>query len=46
MKILLEPSGAVTAAAALAGKLPEGLGRTGLLLSGGNVDLDFLAELS
>jgi len=46
MKMLVEPSGAVTAAAALAGKLPEGLGRTGLLLSGGNVDLDFLAELS
>jgi threonine dehydratase len=46
MKMLVEPSGAVTAAAALSGKLPEGLGRTGLLLSGGNVDLDFLAELS
>jgi threonine dehydratase len=46
LKILVEPSGAVTGAAALAGKLPAGLGRTGLVLSGGNVDLDFLAELS
>ena len=46
MKILVEPSGAVAAAAALAGKLPKGLGRTGLIISGGNVDLEMLAELS
>jgi threonine dehydratase len=46
MKILVEPSGAVTAAAALSGKLPKELGRTGLVLSGGNVDLEMLAELS
>ncbi len=46
MKILVEPSGAVVAAAALSGKLPSGLGRTGLVLSGGNVDLEMLAELS
>jgi threonine dehydratase len=46
MKILVEPSGAVAAAAALSGKLPKGLGRTGLVLSGGNVDLEMLAELS
>ncbi len=45
MKILVEPSGAVVAAAALSGKLPSGLGRTGLVLSGGNVDLEMLAEL-
>jgi threonine dehydratase len=45
MKMLVEPSGAVVAAAALAGKLPSGLGRTGLVLSGGNVDLEMLAEL-
>jgi threonine dehydratase len=45
LKILVEPSGAVTAAAALSGKLPAGLGRTGLVLSGGNVDLELLAEL-
>jgi threonine dehydratase len=45
LKILVEPSGAVTAAAALAGKLPTGLGRMGLVLSGGNVDLDIIKEL-
>jgi threonine dehydratase len=43
MKILVEPSGAVSAAAALFGKLPAGLGRVGIVLSGGNVDLDQLA---
>jgi threonine dehydratase len=46
MKIVVEPSGAVVAAAALSGRLHSGLGRTGLVLSGGNVDLDILAELS
>lgn len=46
LKILVEPSGAVTAAAALTGKLPTGLGRVGLVLSGGNVDLEVLKELS
>lgn len=45
LKILVEPSGAVTAAAALAGKLPHGIARVGLLLSGGNVDLDVIKEL-
>ncbi len=45
LKILVEPSGAVTAAAALSGKLPTGLGRVGLVLSGGNVDLEVLKEL-
>ena len=39
MKIVVEPSGAVTAAAALFHKLPAGIGRAGLVLSGGNVDL-------
>jgi len=43
MKILVEPSGAVGAAAALFGKLPAGLGRIGIVLSGGNVDFDLLA---
>ncbi len=43
MKILVEPSGAVSAAAAMFGKLPAGLGRVGIILSGGNVDLDQLA---
>jgi threonine dehydratase len=43
MKILVEPSGAATAAAALSGKLPAGLGRVGIVLSGGNVDFEVLA---
>jgi threonine dehydratase len=45
MKILIEPSGAVAAAAVLMGKLPEALGRVGIVISGGNVDLDFLKTL-
>jgi threonine dehydratase len=43
LKILVEPSGAVGAAAALFGKLPRGLGCVGIVLSGGNVDYDLLA---
>jgi threonine dehydratase len=43
LKILVEPSGAVGAAAALFGKLPRGLGCVGIVLSGGNVDYDQLA---
>jgi len=43
LKILVEPSGAVGVAAALFGKLPPGLGRIGIVLSGGNVDFDLLA---
>ncbi len=39
MKILVEPSGAVSAAAVLFRKLPPGIGRAGIILSGGNVDL-------
>jgi threonine dehydratase len=42
MKILAEPSGAAAVAAALFGKLPSGLGRVGLVVSGGNVDWDLL----
>ena len=38
MKILVEPSGAVSAAAVLFGKLPNNVGRVGVILSGGNVD--------
>jgi threonine dehydratase len=41
LKILVEPSGAVAAAAALFGKLPPRLGRVGIMLSGGNVDFEF-----
>lgn len=45
MKLVVEPSGAVGAAAVMAGKLPAGLHRIGIVLSGGNVDLDVLATL-
>lgn len=38
LKLLIEPSSAVPVAALLAGKLPRGA-RTGVILSGGNVDL-------
>lgn len=41
MKILVEPSGAATAAAALSGKIPAG--KVGIILSGGNVDFEVLA---
>ncbi len=46
LKIVVEPSGAVCIAAALAGKIPAGLKRVGLVVSGGNVDLEFLAKLA
>jgi threonine dehydratase len=46
MKILVEPSGAVGVAALLFGKLPAGAKRLGIVLSGGNVDLEFLATLA
>jgi threonine dehydratase len=45
MKILVEPSGAVSAAAVLHRKLPAGIGRVGVILSGGNVDFEQLAGL-
>jgi threonine dehydratase len=45
LKILVEPSGAVGAAALLAGKLPRGIGSVGVILSGGNADLDQVAGL-
>ena len=41
MKILVEPSGAVAAAAILFGKLPPEIKTAGAIISGGNVDLDF-----
>lgn len=45
MKLLVEPTGALAAAAALEGILPDGPERIGVILSGGNVDLGRLAEL-
>ncbi len=44
MKILVEPTGAV-AAAALFGKLPSGITRAGVVISGGNVDPEALARI-
>ncbi len=45
LKILTEPSGAVSAAAGLFHKLPEGVRRVGFILSGGNVDFELLTTL-
>lgn len=45
MKLLVEPTGALAAAAALEGLLPDGPERVGVILSGGNVDLGRLADL-
>jgi threonine dehydratase len=40
LKLLIEPSSAVAVAALLAGKLGSSGQRVGIILSGGNVDLD------
>jgi threonine dehydratase len=45
VKILVEPSGAVALAAVLFGMLPLEIKSAGVILSGGNVDLDFLKTL-
>ncbi len=42
MKIFVEPSGAVAAAAVLFRKLPEEIRTAGVVISGGNADLDSL----
>jgi threonine dehydratase len=44
LKILVEPSGAAAAAAALFRKLPPDIGAVGVVLSGGNVDFEELAK--
>lgn len=44
MKLVVEPSGAVAAAAVLHGKVPPAA-RTGVVISGGNVDFETLAAL-
>ncbi|HEY1217299.1 MAG: threonine/serine dehydratase [Bryobacteraceae bacterium] len=44
LKLLVEPSGAVPAAAVLFGKMPPGIGSVGVILSGGNVDFEELAK--
>ncbi|MCL5746015.1 MAG: pyridoxal-phosphate dependent enzyme [Acidobacteria bacterium] len=43
LKILVEPSGAVSAAAVLFRKIPRDIGSIGVILSGGNVDFEQLA---
>lgn len=45
MKIVVEPSGAVGVAAVMNGMLPAGIRSVGVVISGGNVDLDFLKTL-
>lgn len=45
MKILAEPSGAVAAAAVWNRKLPREIKSVGILISGGNVDLDVLGGI-
>jgi len=45
LKILVEPTGALGVAAALFNKLPANIRRTGVVISGGNVDADALARL-
>jgi len=45
MKILVEPSGAASAAAVMLGKLPRRVQKIGVVLSGGNVDLEDLRTL-
>ena len=45
MKMLVEPSGAVAAAAVLHKKLPRDIRSVGVIISGGNVDLDVLARI-
>ena len=44
LNILVEPSGAVPAAALLFHKLPAGIGTKGVVLSGGNIDFEELAS--
>jgi threonine dehydratase len=45
MKMLTEPSGAVAAAAVLYRKLPADIRSVGVIVSGGNVDLDVLSDI-
>jgi threonine dehydratase len=45
MKMLVEPSGAASAAAVMQRKLPPRLKKVGVILSGGNVDLQYLRTL-
>ena len=44
LKILVEPTGALAAAALISDKLPPDIRRIGVVISGGNVDADALAR--
>jgi threo-3-hydroxy-L-aspartate ammonia-lyase len=45
MKLLVEPSGAAGAAAVFSRRLPDDMKRVGVVLSGGNIDAEVLAQL-
>ena len=45
LKVLVEPTGALAAAAVLFNRLPPNIRRTGVVISGGNVDPDALVRL-
>ena len=45
MKLLVEPTGALAAAAVLSGKLPADVHKVGVVLSGGNVDKEMLTQI-
>ena len=45
LHIVVEPSGAVALASVLFHKLPDGTRSVGVIISGGNVDFDFLKTL-
>jgi threonine dehydratase len=45
LKIFVEPSGAVAPAAVLCKKLPHGMRRVGVIISGGNMDFEQLATI-
>jgi len=46
MKIVIEPSAAVPVAALLEKRIPGGVGRIGVILSGGNIGLESLQKTS
>jgi threonine dehydratase len=45
LKVVLEPSGASSLAALLTGRVPAPLGRAGVILSGGNIDVIRFSQL-
>ena len=45
LKLVMEPSGAATLAAVMAGRLPVNARRVGILISGGNIEPELLASI-